>query len=269
MCLFAYGATGSGKTYTMQGPYWTGGNTSTFKLNEFSGILPRAAEFIFNEISRTSKFSNTKIYISAIEIYNENIYDLFEPNSNKTPLQLFINKNTCILKNLIWNQIKNKEDILAFTKEASESRRSDSTKFNENSSRSHAVFQLKLENSGSNTNIIESYINIIDLAGSEKCTLSFNNKSKEEIEAMKKLQNEANYINKSLSSLGRVISMLADKKSNKLAIPYRESKLTMLLQNSLKASSKTAMIVTICSESNSIQQSKDSLKFATNAMIAC
>ena len=70
----------------------------------------------------------------------------------------------------------------------------------------------------------------MDLAGSERSNLNFTNKSKEEIENMKKLQNEANFINKSLTTLGRVIAMLADKKSNKLAIPYRESKLTMVLQ---------------------------------------
>lgn len=269
ICIFAYGATGSGKTYTMQGPTWSI-DEKTLTINEFSGILPRTADYIFEEISRMNKMNcSFKIYISAMEIYNENVYDLFDSSSNKQSLQIFFVKNNVQVKGLIAHQITNKEDIMRFTKEASESRRSDSTQYNENSSRSHAIFQLKLE-SMNNSKPTESFINIIDLAGSEKCLLTgFNNKTKEEIDGMKKLQNESNFINKSLSTLGRIISMLADKKSNKLSIPYRESKLTMLLQNSLKVSSKTAMIVTVCSDFNSVQQTKESFKFATNAMIAC
>jgi hypothetical protein len=230
ICIFAYGATGSGKTYTMQGPSWALDGKELI-INEFSGILPRAADYIFDEITRVNMLNySCKIYFSAIEIYNENVYDLFDSNSNKQPLQVFFAKNIVQLKNLIWNQIKSKEDIIKFIKEASDTRRSDSTQYNENSSRSHAVYQLKLD-FVKNQKQMESYINIIDLAGSEKCSItSINNKSKEEIETMKKLQNETNFINKSLTTLGRVISMLADKKSSKISIPYRESKLTMILQ---------------------------------------
>lgn len=213
----------------MQGPCWSL-DDKTFSINEFSGVLPRTAVYIFEEISRINKInsgSGIKVCLSAFEIYNENIYDLFE--ETKTPMQLFLNKNIIQIKNLKWKQIKSKEDIINYTKEASNSRRSDCTSFNENSSRSHAVYQLRLENTNNNS-LIESYINIVDLAGSERSTMSFNNKSKEEIELMKRLQSEANFINKSLCTLGRVISMLADKKANKLAIPFRESKLTMILQ---------------------------------------
>jgi hypothetical protein len=249
----------------MQGPSW-----GDEELTEFSGILPRSANYIFDELTRLNLFNvSFRVSISAIEIYNENIYDLFDPSTSKQPLQILFSKNLVQIKGLTWNLIKNKDDILKYTKEASETRRSDTTKYNENSSRSHAVYQLKLE-FVKNSKQIESVINIIDLAGSERCVITtFNNKSKEEIDIMKKQQNESNFINKSLTTLGRVISMLADKKSSKISIPYRESKLTMLLQNSLKVSSKTAMIVTVCSDSSSILMSKDSLKFATNAMIAC
>ena len=233
MCIFAYGATGSGKTYTMQGPSWSLDNRE-LAINEFSGILPRAAIYIFEELTRLNMINySCKVSISAIEIYNENIFDLFDNSSNKQPLQIFYNKNVVQLKNLIWHQINKKEDVIKYTKEASETRRSDNTKYNENSSRSHAIYQLKLEFS-KNQKQIESYINIIDLAGSERCSItSFNNKSKEEIETMKKLQNESNFINKSLTTLGRIISMLADKKMSKMAIPYRESKLSMILQVNL------------------------------------
>ena len=214
----------------MQGPSWAL-EEKEFSINEFTGILPRSACYIFDELTRLNLFNySCKVSISAIEIYNENIYDLFDISSNKQPLQIFFAKNIVQLKNLIWHQINTKDEVLKFTKEASETRRSDTTKYNDNSSRSHAVYQLKLEFVKNNKQI-ESYINIIDLAGSEKCSLTtFNNKSKEEIEMMKKLQNESNFINKSLTTLGRIISMLADKKMSKMSIPYRESKLTMILQ---------------------------------------
>ena len=135
------------------------------------------------------------------------------------------------MKNLTWNQILTKEDINKFTKEASETRRSDSTKFNAQSSRSHAIFQIKIERTNKNNTESQSLINIIDLAGSERNSIdSFEDKSKTEVENMKKIQQEANFINKSLTTLGRIINMLGDKNSNKSSIPYRESKLTMILQ---------------------------------------
>jgi hypothetical protein len=221
-------------------------DNSFFKEN--IGILPRTADFIFEECERLEKFnSKPKVSISAIEIYNEQIYDLFSNNNNnnynksnekekekekeRESLNLIINKNSVYVKNLIWREIKSKSDIIKFTKEASETRRTESTIYNDTSSRSHAIYQVKIEYVNSMKKEISGLINIIDLAGSEKCSLnSFNEKSKEEIESMKKIQNEANFINKSLTTLGRVISLLADKKSNKNSIPYRDSKLTSLLQ---------------------------------------
>jgi len=230
-----------------------------------SGILPRTADFIFEEVTRLNMLENKiKIYFSAVEIYNENVYDLLDKKKTRSTLTVYSVKDDVQIKNLIWVNINSKEDILKYTKEASESRRSDSTQFNSTSSRSHAVFQIKIENAK-----ICSVINIIDLAGSERSSLKISNKSKEEIELAKKIQNEANFINKSLTTLGRIISMIGDKKSKNIAIPYRESKLTMILQNSLKANSKTVMIVTLCSDSNSYPLTKESLKFAVNAMISC
>jgi kinesin family protein C1 len=229
VCIFAYGATGSGKTYTMQGPAWS--YTDDFVINELSGILPRTADYLFEELNRLTKLNvSSKISISAIEIYNDNIFDLLDNNRDKQPLQIGVVKNSFQIKNLIWQQIRSRSDILRYIKEASDSRKSESTQFNDCSSRSHAIFQLRLDTKNKLNQEIQSYINIVDLAGSERSTLNFNNKSKEAIDVMKKLQNEANFINKSLTTLGRIISMLADKKANKLSIPYRESKLTMILQ---------------------------------------
>lgn len=223
----------------MQGPVLYDENfisEETSILNELSGVLPRTAEFIFEELKRLEKVnSNQKIFFSALEIYNENIFDLFDRSADRPALTTYANKNNILIKNLISREIKSKKDILKFTKEASETRRTDSTIFNESSSRSHAVYQLRIEFfNNAKQEIISGLINIVDLAGSEKCTLtSFTDKSKEEIESMRKIQNEANNINKSLTTLGRIISILADKKANKLNIPYRDSKLTTILQVNL------------------------------------
>jgi hypothetical protein len=209
----------------MQGSY-----SDNNLLNTNSGILPRAAFFIFEEVSRLKYLSHKiNLTFSAVEIYNENIYDLLKKEKAKQGLVLFTSGNEVLIKNLTWVRINSQEDILRYTKEASESRRSDSTQFNLTSSRSHAIFQIKIEYEGTNKS---STINIIDLAGSERSSLSFTGKSKEEIEISKRIQTEANFINKSLTTLGRIISMIGDKKNtnNKIAIPYRESKLTQVLQ---------------------------------------
>ena len=259
VCVFAYGATGSGKTFTMQG---TNGN---------EGVLPRCASFIFNEKERLSKHNEILlIYFAAIEIYNENVFDLLNKKTKtRTPLVIYSAGSEVNIPYLIWEEIKEKEDIIKYTNLASESRRSDSTSFNATSSRSHAIFQIKIINEMTKKT---SMINIIDLAGSERSQISsFATLNKEEIENMKKIQTEANFINKSLSALGRIINLIGDsKKSSKaISIPYRESKLTVVLQNYLKPNAKTVMIVNVAGETKNYNYTKESLNFAANAMVNC
>jgi hypothetical protein len=213
----------------MQGPSWSFSENNF--INELSGILPRTADYLFEELTRISRLNVIlKISMSAVEIYNDNIFDLFDSTNDKQPLQILTVKNIVSLKNAIWHPIKTKSDMIRHIKEASESRRSESTQHNDCSSRSHAIFQLKLDGKNKLNQDVQNYINIVDLAGSERSSINYQNKSKDEIESMKKLQTEANFINKSLTTLGRIISLLADKKSNKISIPYRESKLTTILQ---------------------------------------
>ena len=102
--IFAYGATGSGKTYTMQGPVYD----TISLLNETSGILPRTADFIFNEMIRLNKMNMTfKLSISALEIYNDNIYDLLDISKDRSPLSITLIKNNVIIKNTItFNDVK-------------------------------------------------------------------------------------------------------------------------------------------------------------------
>lgn len=259
VCVFAYGATGSGKTFTMQG------------ANGNEGVLPRCASFIFNEKERLSKHNEMLlIYFAAIEIYNENVFDLLNKKTKtRTPMVIYSAGSEVNIPNLIWEEIKEKEDIIKYTNLASESRRSDSTSFNATSSRSHAIFQIKIINEMTKKT---SMINIIDLAGSERSQISsFGALNKEEIENMKKIQTEANFINKSLSALGRIINLIGDsKKSSKaISIPYRESKLTVVLQNYLKPNAKTVMIVNVASEIKNYNYTKESLNFAANAMVNC
>lgn len=274
VCIFAYGATGSGKTYTMQGK--TIKMNDNYELNSLSGVLPRTAFFLFEEFQRrTNTGQEFKMEFSALEIYNENIYDLLE-----TQDKLSEKKNNVInghVKGLLWEKITSKEDIIKLVQRAGESRTTESTNFNSNSSRSHAMFQLKVDITHTplfgDKSTKTSYINIVDLAGSEKCSFNPNNAgsksqkkpSPKQIEIMKKIQTEANFINKSLTTLGRIITMLADKK--KQTPPYRESKLTFLLQNSLSSTSKTALIITVCNGINQYSSTRDSLNFAKQAIL--
>lgn len=209
-------------------------NSSTIRIvNELSGIVPRTAEFIFDEIKRLEKINvNQKIIFSAFEIYNEKLYDLFDKNPNKNNLSFYTepNTNNIIVKDLIWKEIKSKMDIVNLTQEASETRVTDSTIYNESSSRSHAIYQLKIEFTNKFNKQINGLINFVDLAGSEKSSYNLSDKNEEEIQLNKKLQNDANFINSSLLNLGKIIRILADKKSSKMGIPYRDSKLTHVLQ---------------------------------------
>ncbi len=170
VCIFAYGSTGSGKTFTMQGDYNSNipnipnisnnayNNYNKSIINTNSGILPRCAEFIFDQTVNTVLNQDIKIYFSATEIYNENLYDLLLSNTNNRnnapskPLNIYLNGDNIQIKNLTWNKIESKDDILKYTNKASDSRRTNSTKFNSSSSRSHAVFQIKLVKSNNTNN---------------------------------------------------------------------------------------------------------------------
>ena len=120
---------------------------------------------------------------------------------------------------------------MKFINSSTDSRINGSTKYNENSSRSHAIFQIKIKKINKLNVEIESIINIVDLAGSERSLLeNYHELKKNDFENEKKLQKEANFINKSLTTLGRIINIISDKKSNHNHIPYRDSKLTLVLQ---------------------------------------
>lgn len=129
VCILAYGQTGSGKTFTLEGPDLM--NSS--ELHELSGVLPRAANFIFNEVERISLINSVSIYISALEIYNENIYDLLAADKYATADKITINfvKNRVQIQGLEWVKIQTHEQMLSLLSKASRNRSTDKTGWND------------------------------------------------------------------------------------------------------------------------------------------
>lgn len=270
-----YGQTTSGKTYTMLGNH------------ENPGILPCSLRdiFKFNEESiRLNKIISSKIYCSYIEIYNENIHDLLTNSSN---LKLVEDAKFGVVVNGLKKVIiSNFEDGINLKDFGEENRKYRETLINEYSSRSHSIFQIMIESvldetmihsddvnygnfdgkiNKSNTNphtntryIRKSYLNLVDLAGSERIH-EHENKSDATI--------ETGHINKSLFVLGNVISKLSsqEKQMNKSYIPYRDSKLTRLLSQSLGGNALTSIICTISPAAINYYQTLSTLRFATRA----
>jgi len=208
VCIFAYGQTGSGKTYTMEG------------TPDSLGINPRALHFLFGEVAERVDWEYS-LSVSLMEIYNESLRDLLSSETN-TPLEIKQGKDGVYVPDLQEIVVKNVEDVNKVFALGHKNRATASTSMNEYSSRSHAILQISIVGTNKNT-ATQTFgkLNLVDLAGSERVS-----KSGAEGARMKEAQN----INKSLSSLGDVIQSLKMKNSH---IPYRNSKLTYLLQNSL------------------------------------
>ncbi|XP_072172005.1 carboxy-terminal kinesin 2-like [Diadema setosum] len=248
VCIFAYGQTGSGKTYTMEGPE---------ELSEESvGMIPRAVQQIFKTaVSLEEKGWQYTHQASFLEIYNETIRDLLgAPNSKlKHEIRMVEAKSSEVeVTNINVMDVTSAEQVKTLLDKASQNRAVAATNCNERSSRSHSVFRLKLTGSNSLTGEnCQGTLNLVDLAGSERLSASGSTGDR-----LRETQN----INKSLSNLGKVILALANKDSH---IPYRNSKLTHLLQNSLGGNSKTLMFVNISPKEENFSETLCSLRFAT------
>jgi len=249
VCVFAYGQTGSGKTYTMEG----GPRIEEFP--EQCGVIPRTIRQIF-EIKQqlVEKSWSYKLHASFLEIYNEEIRDLLQTDSSlKHEIKMTDSKGTDVhVTNLRVEEVSNEGQIEAIIEKARKNRAWAKTLANERSSRSHSVFILKI--TGQNSATSESCcgtLNLVDLAGSERVK-----ESGSEGQRLVEAQN----INKSLSNLGNVIMALAQKNAH---VPYRNSKLTHLLQPSLGGNSKTLMFVNISPKEEHINETLNSLRFAT------
>ncbi|KAF8410940.1 hypothetical protein HHK36_003477 [Tetracentron sinense] len=252
VCIFAYGQTGSGKTYTMMGKP---------EALEQKGLIPRSLEQIFQTSqSLLAQGWKYKMQASMLEIYNETIRDLLSTNRSVGPdnglggkqyaIKHDANGNTYVSDLTIVDVCSFKE-VSSLLHQAAQSRSVGKTQMNEQSSRSHFVFTLRISGVNESTEQqVQGILNLIDLAGSERLS-----KSGSTGDRLKETQ----AINKSLSSLSDVIFSLAKKEDH---VPFRNSKLTYLLQPCLGGDSKTLMFVNISPDPSSVGESLCSLRFA-------
>ncbi|KAL2609961.1 hypothetical protein R1flu_028534 [Riccia fluitans] len=248
VCIFAYGQTGSGKTHTMLGNQ---------ERPEQRGIIPRSLEQIFKTSQALSSTGwSFRMQASMLEIYNESIRDLLaRPGNGNEPAKQHVvkhdlNGNTTV-SDLTLVDVSNWKEVASLLQRAAQSRSVGKTAMNEQSSRSHCVFTLRLSGINESTEQqVHGVLNLIDLAGSERLSRSCSTGDR---------LKETQAINKSLSSLGDVILAIGNKEQH---IPYRNSKLTYLLQPCLGGDSKTLMFVNISPDSKSLNESLCSLRFA-------
>ena len=241
MYLHKYeGQTGSGKTYTMQG----------YGADE--GLIPNSFKYIFEEISK----KNDRTYIVSVaflEIYNEEIRDLLckqEPSSlelKEHPEQGFY------VKDLSTHVVQHWKDMDELMATGNRKRTVASTLMNEQSSRSHSIFTISIESCSKDGNVVAGKLHLVDLAGSER-----QGKTGATGERLK----EGTKINLSLAALGNCISALGEKKTH---VPYRDSKLTKLLQDSLGGNSKTMMIATFSPADYNYEETIGTLRYANRA----
>lgn len=248
VCIFAYGQTGSGKTYTM--------------LNPRDGIIPATISHIFSWIENLKERGwNYEINCQFIEIYNENIADLLRTDQDDTQTntkhEIRHNQetNTTTITNVTLCPLNSEEQVEGLLRRANRLRSTASTLANERSSRSHSVFIIFLKGSNHLTGEeSDGILNLVDLAGSERI-----NTSQVLGERLRETQN----INKSLSCLGDVVHALGSNDATKRHIPFRNSKLTYLLQYSLTGNSKTLMFVNISACESHLNETLNSLRFAS------
>uniref|UniRef100_A0A8C0BES5 Kinesin family member 13A n=1 Tax=Buteo japonicus TaxID=224669 RepID=A0A8C0BES5_9AVES len=253
-CIFAYGQTGSGKSFSMMGNA------------EQLGLIPRLCCALFQRISLEENESHTfKVEVSYMEIYNEKVRDLLDPKGSRQSLKVREHKVLGpYVDGLSQLAVTNFEDIESLMSEGNKSRTVAATNMNEESSRSHAVFniivtQTLYDQHSGNSGEKVSKVSLVDLAGSERVS-----KTGAAGERLK----EGSNINKSLSTLGLVISSLADQAAGKgknKFVPYRDSVLTWLLKDNLGGNSQTAMIATISPAADNYEETLSTLRYADRA----
>lgn len=246
--IFAYGQTGSGKTYTLQG------------TGDSKGILPRALDMLVDMKANSEKVTGrVRISMSVLEIYNEKLIDLLDPK--KESINIHLKNNTVKLANLSKVDIEHAEQLNAVINTASGNRNIEKTVFNDESSRSHCVYRIKVAKFDLDGKKVKGFLNIIDLAGCERFSDDIDDTYK-----MKKIQTEATFINKSLTTLGRILRIKKENRANNTNknLPIRETKLTRALQDNLEDEQAiTLMILNVCQMEKNFCQTRETLNFST------
>ncbi|XP_044257426.1 kinesin-like protein KIF13A isoform X2 [Tribolium madens] len=254
-CIFAYGQTGSGKSYTMMGS------------QENKGIIPRLCDALFGLIAKQQSSELTyKVEVSYMEIYNEKVHDLLDPKTNKQSLKVrehnVLGPYVDGLSQLAVTSFKDIDNLMA---EGNKSRTVAATNMNSESSRSHAVFTIVLtqtlvDTKSGVTGEKVSRMSLVDLAGSERAVKTG---------AVGDRLKEGSNINKSLTTLGLVISKLADQssgnKNKDKFVPYRDSVLTWILKDNLGGNSKTVMVAAISPAADNYEETLSTLRYADRA----
>ncbi|RZC39845.1 kinesin-like protein KIF14 [Asbolus verrucosus] len=258
-CLFAYGQTGSGKSFSMMGR-----NTCEvvdIDSEDFSGIIPRFCRDLFARIGKLGTNATATVEVSYFEIYNEKIHDLLATANaaNKMPLKVREHPEWGpYVVDLSVHVVSSYKELRNWLILGNKNRATAATTMNENSSRSHSIFSIELcltEDLNESDSSRRSKVSLVDLAGSERLSTSHN--SEEKIR-------QGVSINKSLLTLGKVISSLADHKKNQF-VPYRDSVLTWLLKESLGGNSLTCMLATITPANANLDETLATLRYACQA----
>ncbi|KAL9597025.1 MAG: hypothetical protein Q9219_005400 [cf. Caloplaca sp. 3 TL-2023] len=253
--IFAYGQTGTGKTYTMSGDM----SESLGLLSDAAGVIPRVLQALFSRIEADE--TETSVKCSFIELYNEELRDLVAIDDT-TKLKIYEDtqrkgNGATVVQGMEESYIKSAGAGIKLLQDGSHKRQVAATKCNDLSSRSHTVFTITAYTKRTAENgedyVSAGKLNLVDLAGSENIQRSG---------AENKRAAEAGLINKSLLTLGRVINALVDKGSH---IPYRESKLTRLLQDSLGGRTKTCIIATVSPAKSNLEETISTLDYAFRA----
>lgn len=249
--IFAYGQTGTGKTYTIEG---------AFDREDDAGVVPRAARNLYDNL-RDKDFN---VRVSCLEVYNEELADLLDDDrkNKKNVLRLQEGSDGQIqCANLEEVSCDTVEECLGVLRRGSKARKVAATLCNDKSSRSHVVFALKvctrsIADDGREL-VVNGQLNVVDLAGSECAGRSGASAGRG--------AREAGAINQSLLTLGRVITTLTSPKSDSAYVPYRDSKLTRILQDSLGGKAKTTLIATVSPCKDAVEESLSTLAYAQRA----
>ena len=263
-CVFAYGQTGAGKTWTMAG---------RDDKRENWGLARRFIEYLFKEKEDQAAKGQSEIKVSCeyMEIYCEELKDLFyamdnhrdkSAMKNKPKLQTGMDKDgRVVVKNIVNKECESKEEMMNYFNEGNKHRVVHATAMNKESSRSHSVFTIKtscrnlLAVNKKDQRVKNGKLNIIDLAGSERTAKS---------EVTGQQLKEANSINESLMNLGIVVSSLSEGEGKGKYVNYRLSKLTEVMRDSLGGTSKTLMFVNMSPAVSNAPETKGSLEYARN-----